>query len=358
MVASLKEKVIDKPLREDSGARTAARYRYQALFGLVLILERHVLDGDYAVVFEFHDDIALFDSSSEPETVRFYQVKTKGSGEWSSKLLAAQKKSVKKGATSTLPSIIGKMYDNVVAFSNEVEAATFVSNAPAKFSKGKTELCFEECENRDLEIIKERIQQEFPLEKTIRTDLLHFRRTDLSLEDTDTHAKGKLEAFVSSQLGEVAFSVSALFKAVSDECMRKSRAKIEMDGFENIVDARGITRNDAQNWLASVSEVVDCPSWEVISPHLSLPALETARLSKHWNTYRVEVLNPNEAIRRVRRQISNKLEEDQYQRLGLTELVNEVSSLVHNYARKELQNITLDRIKAMVLYETYSDKQT
>ncbi|MCF2904641.1 DUF4297 domain-containing protein [Octadecabacter sp. CECT 8868] len=354
-MSDLKEKLVQTPLREDSGARTTARFRYQALFGMALILERHVLDGDYAVVFEFHDDVAVFNSSSEPTSVRFYQVKTKGSGEWTHASLTGQRKSKK--SDSMLPSIIGKMYDNVVAFGDTVEATTFVSNAPMKFSQNKAKFCLEECTVDDLGKLKAKLEAQFPNESVIRTDLIHFRRSDLSLEDMDTHAKGKLEAFVAAQLGEVSFSVSALFTAVADECTRKSRATSELSDFDEVVRDRGVTRNDAENWIATVSEVVDCPNWEVIAPQLTLPVLEVVKIGRHWGAYRVEVLNPNEATRRVRRKISKLLDEEQYQLLGLTDLVDQVNGSVAEYAQQELALISTERIKAMVLYETYTNKE-
>ncbi|WP_371932442.1 dsDNA nuclease domain-containing protein [Pararhizobium sp. IMCC21322] len=56
-LTELKKKLTSTPQREDSGAHTNSRYHYQALCGLVLVLERHKLGGDYALVFEYHDDI-------------------------------------------------------------------------------------------------------------------------------------------------------------------------------------------------------------------------------------------------------------------------------------------------------------
>ncbi|MHC2088613.1 dsDNA nuclease domain-containing protein [Methylobacterium sp. CM6244] len=72
---SLAANLIAIPAR--ARAATGDRYDYQTMWGLALLFEQHSGTKDYAIVFEFHDDIALLDSSTNPEKIRFYQVKTK-----------------------------------------------------------------------------------------------------------------------------------------------------------------------------------------------------------------------------------------------------------------------------------------
>ena len=94
-MTELKAKLASTPQREDSGARTNSRYHYQALCGLVLVLERHKLDGEYALVFEYHDDIAVFDDRISPKSVNFYQVKTKKGGNWTPAALTKREKNLR-----------------------------------------------------------------------------------------------------------------------------------------------------------------------------------------------------------------------------------------------------------------------
>jgi hypothetical protein len=357
-LGALKDLIVSTPQVEDSGSRTAARYRYQALFGLALVLERHVLDGDYAIVFEFHDDIAVFDDSAEPNAVRFYQVKTKASGEFGSADIVRQPATKKGEASPVGRSILGKMYRNVVEFSDNIEGTVLVSNAGAKFSKGKANVCFSECDEGDLRKIVARLEEDFPENLPIQTDLLHFRRADLSLEDADVHAKGKLDSFVVSQLGAVEFSSSALFDAVSSECSQKARASSALESFEAAVRDRGVTREDTNKWLAAVGEVKQCPTWEELAPQLTLPARQNAAVRRNYMSYRIEVLNPNDAVRRVRREISRELMDEKYEDSMLTEVANEVSSAVSTYAQKQMAHISIEKLKAMVIYETFANQQT
>ncbi|SFU67790.1 protein of unknown function [Aliiroseovarius crassostreae] len=310
------------------------------------------MDGDYALVFEYHDDIAVFDDQCAPQSVQFYQVKSKKSGNWTPASLTKRDK--EKGDSAR--SFLGKMYENVISFGDSVESATFLSNAPANFSPAnKSNFCLSECDDESLKKITKKLEEEFSGEDTIKSELLWVSQTDLSLEDADAHAKGKLDAFVVENLGEVEFSLAALFKAVSEECDRKSRAAdVDLSDFDEVVSRRGITRVDTDSWLQIVSSTVNCPKWEQIAPDIQLPALQKIRLGQEWNAYRVAVLNPNEAVRKVRRMISNYIQDNDLDALSLNELVNQVYAAVASEARAELRTATDQRIRAMILYEAYS----
>jgi hypothetical protein len=352
LLAELKEILASTPQREDDGAQTNSRYHFQALCGLVLVLERHKLDDDYALVYEYHDDIAIFDNQCFPKKVQFYQVKSKKNGHWTPTALTKRDK--KKGAGAR--SFLGKMYENVLTFGDAVEAALFLSNAPTNFAPSeKSQFCLTECDSDKQKQIIDKLKDEFSDESVIKSELLWVARTDLSLEDADTHAKGKLDAFVVDNLGQVEFSLSALFKAVSEECDSKSRATdLDLNDFDEVVAKRGITRDDANGWLEAVSSTVNCPSWEEIASELNLPVLQKIRLSREWNSYRVAVLNPNEAVRKVRRMIERFINDRDLDELSLDELLAYVFTEVAVDARAELRTATDERIKAMILYEAYS----
>ncbi|MET7242125.1 dsDNA nuclease domain-containing protein [Methylobacterium sp. EM32] len=144
MSVTLANDLIYVPLREKSA--TGDRYEYQALWGLALLFKEHTSSEDYAIIFEFHDDIALLDHSISPTKVRFYQIKSKDtSGGWTlSALLHREKVRTKKGTTIT-PSHIDKMYDNIHKFSSFVLSVDFVSNQMCGFKTDKKSFRFSEC---------------------------------------------------------------------------------------------------------------------------------------------------------------------------------------------------------------------
>lgn len=71
----------EKP-RENAGARDSNRFDYQKNWTIVKLMELHTTGQDYLLAFEFHEDIAVFNSSADPTQVDFYQVKTNKDPQW------------------------------------------------------------------------------------------------------------------------------------------------------------------------------------------------------------------------------------------------------------------------------------
>lgn len=328
--------------------------------GLALIIEQYsACSEDFALVFEFHDDIAMLDSSHEPTKVSFYQIKSKKSGNWTRNALIKQQKSTaKKNKGELLPSHLGKLYQNVSQFEDEVEKACFVSNAPFKFADAENEVLLSKCDKPDLDAIVDALKSECGGAKSIRTDLVRFRQIDLSLSDTDTHAKGKLLSFVTEHLGEIEFSQEALFKTVSLECSKKSREKVNPATLQEAIFKKGITRADVDGWLASVQRTVNCPTWEEIAADLPLPPLQKGPLREAWRRYRIEVLNPNESVRSVRRKISEVLTKECCETMSKVDLMKFVFDEIKDTVQIHLPLTADDTIKAMIIYEAYTGSQT
>lgn len=351
-MSKLAMKLTATPLREQAGARTAARLHYQSLVGLCLIFEMHGTKDDYAIVFEFHDDIAVLDSSTNPTKVSFYQVKTKQGSEWQLSHLLKQEAAKGKGASVKLPSIIGKMYINADQFGEYVDHISFVTNAAMKFGKGAVEFDLSACAEDEIKKLCAQIEIEFPLAPPVNTSLIKFKRTNLSLEDHDTHAKGKLSQFVVDHLGEVSFSLEALYRAVSDECRRKSQVIGQDTDFTAMLLRRAITKQDASSWLARVKSSIESPTWDEVGKDFNGPALMLVRMRRFWGKYITEVLNPNSAINAIRGEINRQFDAADYESFGsLQDIVDDIFPKILPFATSRINPISPERIKVMILYE-------
>lgn len=80
---TVKDALLSLPQREDGGRTAYDRLDYQTAWGLTRISDLHQQGKNYAVAFEFHDDIISLDNAENPASAIFYQVKTKSSGNWS-----------------------------------------------------------------------------------------------------------------------------------------------------------------------------------------------------------------------------------------------------------------------------------
>ena len=121
---------------ERENAATSDRYDYQTMWGLALLFEQHGSQDDYAIVFEFHDDVALLNSASDPSTVKFYQVKSKATmGGWTLSSLLKREKVKTEAGTSEKPSIIDKMFHNIDRFQGCGAVSGFCVKSALRFER-------------------------------------------------------------------------------------------------------------------------------------------------------------------------------------------------------------------------------
>lgn len=347
--------LVSKPFRE-KGA-TGGRYDFQTMWGLALLFQQHGTNDDYAIVFEFHDDVALLDSATNPSSVRFYQVKSKATnGGWTLTSLLKREKVKTEGVIKEKPSYIDKMFDNVDKFSGAVLSADFVSNQLCGFNAGKNYFRLSECKTEDFKKIVASVQQAYPSATEAQIGLLGFQRTELSLGDAVSHTKGKLQTFIAEQLGTVWFSPEAVYQAIADECRRKANFSGETSSLQQAIKEKGLTKANVQEWLDAIQSNSRSPEWGTIAPSLSYPFAEQLRISQEYKVYRAVALNSaDRAVQRIRMKIAETLPtvvEDAS--LSLVDMVEALYLQSEEVGKKYLSPFSPSRLKAMIIYEVYA----
>src|SRR5581483_2458192 len=125
-MADLKDLVVGLKPREKAGSRSADRSDYQKDWAICRLLVLHELNTDYLIAFDIFDDVVVLNSAAEPDRIAFFQVKTRESQAMRLSDLLRRKN----GEGGPLPSILGKLYYNRIAFPDHTEALTLVSNIP------------------------------------------------------------------------------------------------------------------------------------------------------------------------------------------------------------------------------------
>jgi len=347
--------LVSKPLRE-KGA-TGGRYDFQTMWGLALLFQQHGTNDDYAIVFEFHDDVALLDSATNPSSVRFYQVKSKATnGGWTLTSLLKREKVKTEEGVKEKPSYIDKMFDSVDKFPGAVLSADFVSNQLCGFNAGKDVFRLSECETEDFKKIVASVQQAYPSATEAQIGLLGFQRTELSLGDVVSHTKGKLQTFIAEQLGTVWFSPEAVYQAIADECRRKAYFSGETSSLQQAIKEKGLTKANVQEWLDAIQSNSRSPEWGTIAPSLSYPFAEQLRISQEYSVYRAVALNSaDRAVQRIRMKIAETLPtvvEDAS--LSLVDMVQALYLEAEEVGKKYLSPFSPPRLKAMIIYEIYT----
>jgi hypothetical protein len=357
---SLAKRFVEHPRRETGGSLAQERFDYQALWGLALIFSNHEKNDDYAITFEFHDDIALLDSAEAPTNVHFYQVKTKDKGHWTLTDLFRRPALEKDQKEEDRPlSFIGKLFSNYEAFPNDTVAMSFVSNVPLEFAGANVDIAFKDCAGDTFDKFLKRLQTERGSATKDQAGLIHFVKADLSLHDTSTHAKGKLNNFVVKAHGEVAYNLDGLYRAVIEDCRTRSKYTGAINNFEDLIRYKAICPADVAKWLAAVGAQVKAPEWIEIVADLDYDARKKFRLRAEWMKYRAKALDAgDEGIRSVRRDIRAALAQVAEESLSLTVIANTVLAQIKPTAVKHLSPCPDDRLIAMILYEVCHDEET
>jgi Cap4 dsDNA endonuclease len=353
---SFAERLISEPQREKSGETGYERFDYQALWGLALIFAHHGTSDDYAIAFEFHDDIVLLDSSLSPSRARFYQVKTKDKGHWTLSDLYRRKAKKDDPGGGKLPSHMGKLFSNYVMFPDETEQLNFVSNVPCAFLPSASGACqLVTCDAETLTKFIGKLAQEHPRATHAAVSLMHYLQADLSLHDSSAHIKGKLNDFILEQIGSVEFNPDTLYKAIVEECRTRSKYTGIISNFPDLIKNKSITRLQVEGWLDIVRKRQALPEWSTISQHLTVGGIELANLSREWQRYRAIALDAgNEAINVLRDNIRAELQKRAGASHSLAELVDEIYLEVKNLAQVSISPFSNARLKVMILYEVFS----
>ncbi|MBB4097474.1 dsDNA nuclease domain-containing protein [Sphingomonas kyeonggiensis] len=347
--------LVSKPFREK--AATGGRYDFQAMWGLALLFQQHGTNDDYAIVFEFHDDVALLDSSTNPTNVRFYQVKSKATnGGWTLTALLKREKVKTEEGTKEKPSYVDKMFDNIDKFQGAVLSADFVSNQLCGLNAGKSAFRLNECDPADFKKIVASVQQAYPGATEAQIGLLGFQHTDLSLGDVASHTRGKLQTFIADQLGTVWFSPEAVYQAIADECRRKANFSGETTSLQQAIKEKGLTKANVQEWLDAIQSSSRSPEWGTIAPSLTYPFAEQLRISQEYAVYRAAALNSaDRAVQRIRMKIAEALPTViADSSLSLVDMVEALYLNAEEVGKKYLSPFSPMRLKAMIIYEIYT----
>lgn len=357
----LASQLLSMPEREKTGSDIASRYEFQTFWGLALLFQHHGSAANYAIVFEFHDDVALFDDPVSPLKVRFYQVKSKATvGGWTLESLIGRKKSISKKTKDELvkPSHIDKMYVNIEKFDPNVLSVEFVSNQHCHFNATASNFSFQACGQAEFQKIVKSVQEVYPGATEAQIGLLGFRKTDLSLPDAVSHIKGKLHQFICDQIGAVTFNLETLYKAIIDDCRRKAAFTGAYADFAEVVRHKGVTKDDVQTWLNTIVHDQRAPDWIAIMPLLTgYTFLENRRIGQQYDIIRSAVLNPGDAaLFRVRTAIRKAIAElDPNTPEDLCQIIDTICASCQDVAQKYLAPYSPDKLKAMIAYELHTN---
>jgi len=363
-VPELIDQIVQVRPREISGSSSSNRSDYQQSWAFCLLLKLHRTGQDYLVLFDYHDDVVVLDSSSNPTTVDFYQVKTKKSGHWTATLLLKRPK----GADDQLlNSIVGKMYANKIAFPAAAKTLNFISNAQFSIKHKDNpdsqnvvdgfelaELC-----RKTLAEFSKTIQEEHKLSYSPLCDIITRFSTDpLSLEAHVTHAAGELASYLDEIKPDGKFATAAGQRAIATTIDRKTNHERTPNTKEELIETKGITRAEFEEMLSTiVSQEEDRERWQDIRQTLTAeqqPFGDIRRWQAEWKKYTVERMDfSNTVLMAVQRAVKEIITESRVENPSqmLRELVADCLQRFDAKTKHAATPFSRDYLTAIILFE-------
>jgi hypothetical protein len=281
--------LLTVPERENGGRTAYDRFDFQTAWGISQILKLHSAGSNYALAFEFHDDIVELDDAHVPSKAIFYQLKTREAGNWTVPRIVARSKSTGKQQTLKA-SFAGKMFDNVKRFNNAVKKLVFVSNQPlSEIGAKQGEHPFSSASKEDISKFVAAMKVECQnFAEVDHLGYFHFNYCHLNLASYESTVIGEVAQFLqehtSAEAGACAFTLY-----LANQGRKRSKSLADVSDFEALKKSKFVTKQNMEDWLNSLnSEYLHPPKWETVSRQLALPHSEDTKIEREWNDYMTE----------------------------------------------------------------------
>lgn len=324
-------------------------FDYQTAWGLAHAMGLHTQKKNFAVAFEFHDDIVELSDADAPTMASFFQVKIKRSGNWTIGQLTSRKKS---HGSSLGPSFAGRMLDNLRRFGSAAEKVVFVSNAPASgLPDGECQIVLASPDFAKR--LKAALSAEAADFQGTHLDLFYFHRSALHLDSYDRTLLGDVTEFIEAETGLTETNSKAFMLAMVDQCRRRSKRLAELSDFEQLKASKFITRSDMSVWLNNLRDSYERrPEWTAVAAELDVPFAEKREISSEWGRYELERRRrTSAAAMRFRNDVRTIVERHMSgvhsMAAGLEAALPEVERLAREWEPTANSNY----LKAMMLYE-------
>lgn len=359
----LKNRIIQQKPRENSGTSSSNRFDYQQDWAICKLLELHQSGSDYLLILDYHDDVVVLNSSVDPTEMSFYQLKTKGTGNWNLNAMLRRRK----GASGELPSMLGKLYGCKLSFPEHTISLNFVSNASFKVelkdtkqkSIDKRTICLSDLSSKEVQKVVSELKKEHGVtDDPSLIDITFLHVSDLILNDRETYVKGKLSDFMESLNPDGKFKISLVYTTIFDEIKRKNNYENELSDFNDLVKHKAVSRSYFQTILKNfnVDNTIE-EMWELSHANLSkeLPPLVVAQLRIAWRKHEIERMDGTNQVLRSMRDTINALVVPYRLDMSISNLHSQVLEPVYQeYKKKHPSGIYSEYyVKAVILMEYY-----
>jgi hypothetical protein len=317
---NIEQNILNLKPREESGSKTARKYSFQKDLSLFLLLTLHEKKDDYVFLFDFHEDLVILDSSSKPDKMDFFQIKSKDSKNWTIGNLTKSEKNKL--------SILGKLYTNKLNFNENTNSLNFITNANFSFkqltnkddSLKKSIINASELDKDDFDKIENALKTEHKLKtEPDFKNITKFHVTKLSNKDSSTHCLGELNRLINKINPENQINAELAYKQVINEVKIRTENTVGDKSFTDIgelIEIKGISKKQFLTFLekAGLYKSVE-QEWEEIRSLLvncGVGVIELFKYRKFWRDVTVTLIKDSNKIplEQLRKQVQTSINDN------------------------------------------------
>lgn len=260
----------NKALAETGGGHGQKGVDFQRAWALSRMFEMEDSGvTDFLFLFETIQDVAVLDSSTNPTSIRIYQVKKKDRKEWEWSHLTGlhdpTKHSKPKDPSAISSSPIGKLYSSVIALKGLKSSGSFLSNAGSNLplSNGGNAATTVSCDlsqlsSKHLELLEKGLKTLHDSDQNVSNPaLISIEKVSLPPDDPTTQVIGLAVNFLSKRSAKHAGQAKALVDALLAEIGPLGSKTDSCSSFEELRQQRGYSRSEFIDAMGAIESVPD-----------------------------------------------------------------------------------------------------
>ena len=262
-----------------------------------MLLECHQGLKDYLIIFDYHDDVVVFDSATDAKNAEFYQVKTTSKQHWNFSDVIRKKKNSN--------SIIGKIYNN--KFNCGVKSVNLVSNSQFNFTlqdgvngKSKDCLCATELTEGLKKKFRECLKTEHKVEDIPFEDIFFFKVSDIGTKNHSDEVLAKLTRFLEERFPDIKSKPVPFYQALFGEVSRKTNYGKTVSEYCGSLKRKSMSKQDFDKQLNNIAIKRNFTElWTSIEPVLiseGFNPLQTRNLRDKWDSLELHLMDSTNSI--------------------------------------------------------------
>ena len=364
VIVSIYDNLLNIPQRENAGSLVPNRYKYQYHWSLAKILDLYETQDDFAMFFEFGDDVLILDSSKEPKTLDFYQIKTR---KQNNTLYWTLSNLTNKGTkTNPKQSIIENLIDNYARYKYEnIKSIQLVSNLPFKFDM----MVIQSEQNCKLELLSDKeIQKIFSQTCHIckKTDcneecksIICFSCSGIPIDYFKETCIGKLNNFLVKKYPNFNLSPQSLYDVLLKDIEIKSMKIGQYISPEDLIKDKCISKDQLDKQLNEFHKnSILHNQWTEMDQKFSkiFPINQRKNIKREFKKYIIDSLNPENILlekinKTIQLQLKDKTEDKEINDDELKNIFDDICDYTISNIEIDTSVYNKDYIMAIILRE-------